>query len=462
MGLQSGVPTVVVVGLGCALGPALARALESVLGFAAGGAEAVPLTLAEACVEADADGPAPGVAAERLGETAPVGSPEPVEGLGLSTGRTVGGGAVATAALVRFATAKTTPSASTSTTATRMPRRIQYVRAGSGPTGWSMPLIAKGYEASGGRCAQHAATTATRPGTVARMPADDRLEVVDRVVAWYAEHARDLPWRRPGTSAWAVMVSEFMLQQTPVARVIEPWRRWLERWPTAPDLAAAPAGEAVRAWGRLGYPRRALRLHRAAQAITDRHGGEVPRDHAELLALPGVGSYTAAAIASFAYRQRHVVLDTNVRRVLARVRLGTEQPLPSATVAEARMAATYLPVDPARAARWAVASMELGAMVCTARTPACERCPITDLCAWHGAGRPLLDGPERRRQTYEGTDRQCRGALLAVLRSSDVLVGRAELDACWPDATQRQRALASLVVDGLAVGDDECGYALPT
>ena len=287
------------------------------------------------------------------------------------------------------------------------------------------------------------------------------LEVVDRVLHWYAEHARDLPWRRPEASAWAVMVSEFMLQQTPVARVVEPWRRWLERWPTPPDLAAAPAGEAVRAWGRLGYPRRALRLHRAAQAITDRHGGEVPSDHADLLALPGVGSYTAAAIASFAYRQRHVVLDTNVRRVLARVGSGTAQPPASATVAEARRAASYLPEEPSRAARWAVASMELGALVCTARTPACERCPVTDLCAWHTAGRPQVEGAQRRRQTYQGTDRQCRGALLAVLRSSDVLVARAELDACWPDAKQRKRALASLVADGLAVGDDERGYALP-
>jgi A/G-specific adenine glycosylase len=293
------------------------------------------------------------------------------------------------------------------------------------------------------------------------MLAADRLEVVDRVLDWYAGHARDLPWRRPGTSAWAVMVSEFMLQQTPVARVIEPWRRWLERWPTPPDLAAVPSGEAVRAWGRLGYPRRALRLHRAAEAITERHGGEVPRDHAGLLALPGVGSYTAAAIASFAYRQRHVVLDTNVRRVLARVGSGTAYPPTAPTAGEARLATGYLPDEPARAARWAVASMELGALVCTARSPACDSCPITDLCAWHAAGRPVTERLERRRQTYEGTDRQCRGSLLAVLRSSDVRVDRRELDACWPDATQRERALASLLVDGLVVGDAEQGYALP-
>jgi A/G-specific adenine glycosylase len=292
------------------------------------------------------------------------------------------------------------------------------------------------------------------------MPADARLEVVERVLRWYDDHARDLPWRRPGVSAWEVMVSEFMLQQTPVARVLEPWRQWIERWPTPSDLAAAPAGEAVRAWGRLGYPRRALRLHRAAEAITDRHRGEVPTELAELLALPGVGSYTAAAIASFAYGQRHVVLDTNVRRVLVRIAAGEGAPPLAATAAETRRALEFLPDDPARAARWAVASMELGALVCTARTPSCDRCPVADRCAWRRAGRPVMDAP-RRRQAYEGTDRQCRGALLAVLRSSDVQVARAELDLVWPDAIQRDRALASLVLDGLVVGDDDHGYALP-
>ena len=278
---------------------------------------------------------------------------------------------------------------------------------------------------------------------------------------WYAEHARDLPWRRPEATAWEIMVSEFMLQQTPVARVLEPWRQWIDRWPTPPDLAAAPAGEAVRAWGRLGYPRRALRLHRAAEAITDRHGGRVPTSHADLLELPGVGSYTAAAIASFAHRQRHVVLDTNVRRVLARIASGSAYPPASATVAETRLAMEFLPEDPARAASWAVASMELGALVCTARAPSCVRCPVVDLCAWHAAGRPADAGPVRRRQTYEGTDRQCRGALLAVLRSSDVRVDRIELDACWPAASQRDRALVSLLADGFVVGDDSTGYALP-
>src|SRR3954470_7118450 len=137
------------------------------------------------------------------------------------------------------------------------------------------------------------------------------------VERWYADNARDLPWRRPDVSPWAVLVSEVMLQQTPVARVVPAWQEWMQRWPTPADLAAEPAGEAVRAWGRLGYPRRALRLHTAARAIVEQHGGEVPASYDDLRALPGVGDYTAAAVATFAHGRRHVVLDTNVRRVLA-------------------------------------------------------------------------------------------------------------------------------------------------
>src|SRR5215472_17824721 len=142
------------------------------------------------------------------------------------------------------------------------------------------------------------------------------------VLRWYAAHARDLPWRRGDASAWSVLVSEIMLQQTPVARVLPAHAAWLARWPTPPALAAASPGDAVRQWGRLGYPRRALRLHAAARVISERHGGEVPRSIDALRALPGVGSYTAAAVASFAFGQRHPVLDTNVRRVLARMATG--------------------------------------------------------------------------------------------------------------------------------------------
>ena len=281
------------------------------------------------------------------------------------------------------------------------------------------------------------------------------------VLGWYQEHARDLPWRTQGVSPWGVMVSEFMLQQTPVKRVLPVWTTWLERWPTPAALAADAPGEAVRLWGRLGYPRPALRLHGAATAITELHGGEVPDDHAALLALPGVGEYTAAAVASFAFRQRHVVLDTNVRRVLARAVTGVEYPAQATTAAERRTAAALLPEAAETAAGWAVGVMELGALVCTARSPECGACPLRGHCAWDRAGRPPYEGPARRGQTYEGTDRQVRGKLLAVLREAHGEVGQARLDEVWPEPVQRARALDGLVADGLVEPVAQGVYRLP-
>jgi A/G-specific adenine glycosylase len=278
----------------------------------------------------------------------------------------------------------------------------------------------------------------------------------DPVIDWFDAHARDLPWRRPDAGAWSVMVSEFMLQQTPVVRVLPVHEQWLARWPRPADLAAESPGEAVRAWGRLGYPRRALRLHAAAGAIAQRHGGEVPREHAELLALPGVGEYTAAAVASFAYGRRHIVLDTNVRRVFARVVTGVAHPPNATTAAERRTAAGLLPADEATAARWAAATMELGALVCTARSPQCGQCPVAALCAWRLAGCP-----PRRGQSYAGTDRQVRGRLLAVLRASPGPVPQAALDAVWHEPVQRARALDGLVEDGLVEPLADGVYRLP-
>lgn len=271
----------------------------------------------------------------------------------------------------------------------------------------------------------------------------------ERVLEWYAGHARDLPWRRPDASPWGVLVSEVMLQQTPVARVEPVWAAWMERWPTPSDLAADTPGEAVRAWGRLGYPRRALRLHAAATAIRDDHGGEVPGTEAELLGLAGVGAYTAAAVAAFAFGARTTVLDTNVRRVLARTVEGVERAAPSLTRAEWERADRLVPADPATASLWNIAVMELGALVCTARGPHCEACPVTELCAWQQAGRPPYDGPRRRAQVWHGTDRKVRGELLAILRSSDRPVPRAALEKAGADDRQRERCLDSLVADGL-------------
>ncbi|RKS75245.1 A/G-specific adenine glycosylase [Motilibacter peucedani] len=278
---------------------------------------------------------------------------------------------------------------------------------------------------------------------------------------WYAAHARDLPWRQPGVSAWDVLVSEVMLQQTPVARVLPVWLEWTARWPTAAALAAEAPGEAVRAWGRLGYPRRALRLHAAAVVVTEQHGGELPDELAALRTLPGVGAYTAAAVLSFAHGRRHAVLDTNVRRVLARVGDGVENAGPSATAAEYARAEALLPDDPGEAARWAVATMELGALVCTARAPRCSECPVADACRWRAAGYPAAQTQARRPQAFAGTDRQVRGRLMAVLRTASEPVPRDLLDEAWHLPEQRERALAALAADGLASELPDGRWCLP-
>jgi A/G-specific adenine glycosylase len=278
------------------------------------------------------------------------------------------------------------------------------------------------------------------------------------VMRWYDVAARELPWRHPDVTPWAVLVSEVMLQQTPVARVLPVWSEWMQRWPTPTSLAAEPAGVAVRAWGRLGYPRRALRLHAAARAVSDRHGGEIPSAVDALRELPGIGDYTAAAVASFAFGARAAVLDTNVRRVYARVFDGTADAAGSPTVVERRAALNRVPAE--NPGRFSVAVMELGALVCTARAPRCDSCPVAADCRWLSAGRPVAAAP-RRTQGYEGTDRQARGRLLAVLRDATGPVPVSALDVVWADERQRMRALDGLVADGLVEPLDDGHYRLP-
>ncbi len=285
--------------------------------------------------------------------------------------------------------------------------------------------------------------------------------LLDDVVDWYDASARSLPWRT-GDGPWGVLVSEIMLQQTPVARVLPVYLQWMTRWPTPGDLAAAAPGEAIRAWGRLGYPRRALRLHAAAVICRERFSGAVPCSVDDLRTLPGVGEYTAAAVAAFAYGQRHAVLDTNVRRVHARWLDGQAGPT-SATVvnADRQRALSLLPADPREAARVSIAVMELGALVCTARSPGCDRCPLVEACKWRAADYPAPSQPRLRTQTYDGTDRQCRGRLLAVLRGSDSAVTRDELNAAWDDDEQRARAIDTLLADGLVVRESPARFRLP-
>jgi A/G-specific adenine glycosylase len=290
-------------------------------------------------------------------------------------------------------------------------------------------------------------------------PASDSALAVN---SWFRGNARDLPWRRPGFGPWGILVSEFMLQQTPVARVIPRLEEWLERWPTPAALAATPQSEAVRAWGRLGYPRRALYLHGCAVAITDRHGGVVPESVPELLALPGVGEYTARAVAAFAFGHRHPVVDTNVRRVLARAIGGAGDPGPPATRRDLAAMEAQLPEDRDEARVFNAGVMELGAVVCTARAPRCEECPLRDRCRWRAAGYPEYTGPARTVQKrFEGSDRQVRGLILAELRASHRPVTGGEIAGLWPDEEQLARALAALVADGLAVPAGAGAYALP-
>ncbi|GAA2182971.1 A/G-specific adenine glycosylase [Brooklawnia cerclae] len=278
----------------------------------------------------------------------------------------------------------------------------------------------------------------------------DRQAAIASVTGWFAVNTRDLPWRH--STPWGVLVSEFMLQQTPVSRVLDVWAYWLGRWPNPAALAAEPSSAAVAAWGRLGYPRRALRLHAAATAIVGEHGGEVPRDHDALLGLPGVGAYTAAAVASFAFGDAYPVLDTNVRRVLARLESGTQFPPPHPSAAERVRATEWTTQAGPRAALWAAAVMELGALVCTSRRPDCGACPVAESCAWHAAGHP--PGRTRpRAQAWAGTNRQCRGVLLDVVRRSPDGVDVTHLLAAWDDRDQAVTALDGLVADGLVALD---------
>lgn len=283
----------------------------------------------------------------------------------------------------------------------------------------------------------------------------------ERVASWFAAGHRPLPWRAPGFPAWGVLVSEFMLQQTPVARVIPRLEEWLARWPSPADLAVVPPGEAVRAWDRLGYPRRALNLHAASVAIVERHDGEVPSDVDALLALPGVGPYTARAVAAFAFGVRVPVVDVNVRRVLARAVRGVGEPGPARTTEEHALMESLLPADAERARLANAGIMELGQTVCTARSPDCGACPIADVCAWRAAGHPAYTGPMAPRQKpYAGSDREVRGRILRELRASELPVPADRIAELWLDAVQRERALAGLLADGLVEAIDT-GYALP-
>jgi A/G-specific adenine glycosylase len=275
----------------------------------------------------------------------------------------------------------------------------------------------------------------------------------ETVLVWSATARRDLPWRRT-RDPWAILVSELMLQQTQVARVVPKYHAFLVRFPDAAACAAAPSGAVVEAWAGLGYNRRAVNLHRCAVAIVDRHGGRLPDTVDELLALPGIGPYTARAVMAFAFGAPAGVVDTNAARVLARAVTGRRL-----TAREAQAVADGL-VPPGESWSWNQAVLDLGATICKSRAPRCGTCPVAaaGVCAWVAAGRdgpdPALGsaGTSGRQSTFAGSDRQGRGRLVDALRRGPVSHQRVAEEAGWPSDPERAaRIAAALVAEGLAV-----------
>ena len=275
------------------------------------------------------------------------------------------------------------------------------------------------------------------------------------IVSWFKKNKRDLPWRN--TTPWGVMVSEYMLQQTPVNRVLPKWHEWMQRWPTPADLAQATPAQVITAWGRLGYPRRALRLHAAAQIIAEDFKNQVPQDLVTLQTLPGIGEYTAAAIVAFAFEQDSLVMDVNIRRLLTRIIDGNEYPKASATAKE--KASRQLLQPNKNGHIWAAATMELGALVCTSKNPICEQCPVISHCNWRKNGYPKSD-LIRKSQDWHGTDRKCRGTIVQALRENESLTENA-IKKLWPDQSQVEKALKTLQEDLLIEAIPRNRYRLP-
>jgi len=275
------------------------------------------------------------------------------------------------------------------------------------------------------------------------------------ITQWFAKNKRDLPWRT--TTPWGVMVSEFMLQQTPVARVLPKWNEWMARWPTPAELAIATPAQVITAWGRLGYPRRALRLHESAKIIARDFNNEVPESEEVLRSLPGIGDYTAAAISAFAFGANTLVMDVNIRRVLVRVLDGKEHPTSSPTVRERESRLAILPRR--NADNWAAATMELGALICTSKNPSCNDCPIISQCKWRKNGYPQTE-LVRKSQDWHGTDRKCRGTIVQALRENESLTLSA-IKKLWPEESQVEKALETLLADHLIEEHSRSRFRLP-
>ncbi|MFN8024022.1 MAG: A/G-specific adenine glycosylase [Acidimicrobiales bacterium] len=276
----------------------------------------------------------------------------------------------------------------------------------------------------------------------------------DAVLAWGEPRLRDLPWRRT-RDPWAILVSEVMLQQTQVPRVVPKYLAFLEAFPTPAACAAVPLGEVLRHWQGLGYPRRARNLHATAIAVTERGG--FPESLDELLALPGVGPYTARAIRAFAFEAEAAVVDTNIARVYARVVGRTLRPREVQAIADAAA-----PVGEWWA--WNQTIMELGAVLCRPGSPRCDECPVASTCAWRGSEVPDpavgSAGVSVRQARFDGSDRQARGALLRAAGTGAVTVG-ALATVSGRDTEHARRLADALVAEGLLVREAEGTYRLP-
>jgi A/G-specific adenine glycosylase len=275
------------------------------------------------------------------------------------------------------------------------------------------------------------------------------------IIAWFKTNKRDLPWR--STDAWGVLVSEIMLQQTPVNRVLPIYQEWMKRWPTPQHLANATPADVITAWGRLGYPRRALRLHECAKVISSDYKGVIPSTESELRALPGIGEYTAAAIVAFAFEGRSLVLDINIRRFFARLFDGVETPSVSSTKSEKERYSALIPKKNPHL--WAAATMEIGALICTSQAPKCGVCPVANSCMWRSLDYPKSD-IVKRRQTWHGTDRQCRGTIVQALRENEVLT-KSQIAQLWDVPSQLEKAILTLLDDGLIESRGKNKFSLP-
>ena len=280
---------------------------------------------------------------------------------------------------------------------------------------------------------------------------------ISKVFLWWDSEKRDLPWRI-SRDPWAILVSEFMLQQTQASRVVEKYKTFLKRFPNPTTCANSTPGKVIELWSGLGYNRRAINLHRTAKIIAEKHKGTVPDELSLLLDLPGIGDYTARAILAFSFEKDVAVVDVNVKRVLSRLEGRTLSMEEAQSIADQN-----LPTG--EGWRWNQAMIEIGATICTARKTKCDKCPLKETCTWtknQAATDPAISVKSKKLETFEGSDRQGRGKLINALRNEPIMEKDAPQIFGWPNDHKRcKRVLEKLEKDGLIVIADSGKISLP-